>query len=117
VRSAGGDRASLKSSEDSRELSDQRILGSGEFVGAVFKESERLLERKYRPKKTIDDLIRQVTDKVGVSPELICSGSRQKNIRKPDRLLTGWLLKKLVIQPRRLQDSWGSAVWVSIKQL
>ncbi len=55
-------------------------MGSGDFVDATLSESEKLLERKYRPKKTIDDLIMVVAGKVGVSPELICSRSRQ---RKP----------------------------------
>jgi len=37
-----------------------------------------LLERKYKPKQTIDDLITVVADKVGISPELICSVNRQR---------------------------------------
>ena len=36
------------------------------------------LEKKYKPKRTIDDLIAVAADKVGVSPELICSRSRQR---------------------------------------
>ena len=60
------------------EKTDQRILGSGGFVGAVLQESERLLEKKYKPKQSIDDLIAVVAGKVGVSPELICSRSRQR---------------------------------------
>ena len=43
-------------------------------------QSEKLIERKYRPKKTIDDLIMVVAGKVGMSPELICSGSRKPMI-------------------------------------
>ena len=79
VRSAGGDTSVLFSKDkENRELSDQRILGGGDFVGAVLQESERLLEKKYKPKRTIDDLIAVVADKVGISPELICSGSRQR---------------------------------------
>jgi len=60
------------------EKTDQRILGSGGFVGAVLQESERMLEKKYKPKQSIDDLIAVVAGKVGVSPELICSRSRQR---------------------------------------
>ena len=60
------------------EKGDERILGSGDFVHATLHESEKLIERKYRPKKTIDDLIRVVSDKVGVSPEFICSRSRRR---------------------------------------
>ena len=79
IRSSGGDKTGLLGlKEEDREKSDQRILGSGGFVGAVLQESERLLEKKYKPKRTIDDLIAVVADKVGISPELICSGSRQR---------------------------------------
>jgi len=50
IRSSGGDTSVLspKRKED-RELSDERILGSGDFVGAVLQESERLLKKKYKP--------------------------------------------------------------------
>ncbi len=39
-----------------------------------------MLERKYRPKKAIEDLIKEVSESVGVSPELICSGRRQRKL-------------------------------------
>ena len=79
VRSAGGDTSVLSPKDkENRELSDQRVLGSGGFVGAVLQKSERLLEKKYKPKQTIDDLIMVVAGKVGVPPELICFRSKQK---------------------------------------
>ena len=79
IRSSGGDKAGLlRQKKEDREKSDQRILGSGGFVGAVLQKSERMLEKKYKPKQTIDDLIAVVSGKVGVSPELICSRSRQR---------------------------------------
>jgi len=34
-----------------RELSDQRILGGGDFVGTTLQQSERMLEKKYLPKR------------------------------------------------------------------
>ena len=68
----------MRRKREERELSDERILGGGDFVSAILQQSEKFLERKYRPKKTIDDLIMVVASKVGVSPELICSRSRQK---------------------------------------
>ena len=79
VRSAGVNKAGLLGrKKEEREKGDARILGSGDFVHVTLHQSEKLLERKYRPKKTIDDLIMVVAGKVGVSPELICSRSRQK---------------------------------------
>ncbi len=81
VRSSGGNKAGLLGRKnEEREKGDSRILGSGDFVNTTLHQSEKLLERKYRPKKMIDDLIMVVAGKVGVSPELICSRSRQ---RKP----------------------------------
>jgi len=89
VRSAGGDkRVLLGRKKEERELGDARILGSGNFVSATLQQSEKFLERKYRPKKTIDDLIMVVAGKVGVSPELICSRSRQKNHPKQELFLS-----------------------------
>jgi len=79
IRSGGGDkRGLLGRKKEERELSDERILGSGDLVHVTLHQSEKLLERKYRPKKTIDDLVMVVAGKVGVSPELICSRSRQR---------------------------------------
>ena len=78
-RSAGGDTAGLLGRKaEEREKGDARILGSGDFVNEALHRSEKLLERKYRPKKTMDDLMTAVADKVGMSPELICSRSRQR---------------------------------------
>jgi hypothetical protein len=36
--------------------SDQRILGSGEFVSLTLEQSEKILERKYLPKRPIEEL-------------------------------------------------------------
>ena len=79
VRSAGGEKVGLLGRKaEEREKGDARILGSGDFVNEALHRSEKLLERKYRPKKTMDDLMTAVADKVGMSPELICSRSRQR---------------------------------------
>ncbi len=81
VRSAGGDAAGLLGRKaEEREKGDARILGSGDFVETTLHQSEKLLERKYGPKKAIEDLIKDVSEVFGVSPELICSGSRKPKI-------------------------------------
>ena len=84
--------------KETRDLSTQRILGGGDFVGAVLLESERLLEKKYEPKRTIDNLIAVVADKVGISTELICSGSRQREYSEA-RSLVAWLAVEKVGHP------------------
>jgi len=73
--------------KESRELSDQRVLGSGGFVGAVLQESERVLEKKYKPKKPIEELVEDVAGRLGLKPELICSGSRKKEIAEARALV------------------------------
>ena len=91
VRSDSGDTSVLSPKDkENRELSDQRVLGSGGFacpvkcyltgVGAVLQKSERLLEKKYKPKQPIEELIEVVAGQLGLESKLICSGSRQKKI-------------------------------------
>ena len=91
VRSAGGDASVLFSKDkENRELSDQRVLGSGGFVGVVLQESERLLEKKYKPKRPIEELIEVVAGRLSLKPKLICSGSRQQKYSEA-RSLVAWL--------------------------
>ena len=66
-------RASWAGRKKSERRETQGFLGSGVFVNTTLHQSEKLLERKYRPKKAMDDLMTVVADKVGMAPELICS--------------------------------------------
>jgi hypothetical protein len=89
IRSSGGDKAGLLGQKkEDREKSDQRILGSGGFVGAVLQKSESLLEKKYKPKCPIEELIEVVAERLDLSPELICSGSRKRLISDARALLS-----------------------------
>ena len=91
IRSAGGDKAGLLGQKkEDREKSDQRILGSGDFVSATLQQSERILEKKYRPKRSIEELIEFVGGRLGLEPELICSGSRQKKLLRRGHWLHIW---------------------------
>jgi putative transposase len=79
VRSVGGDkRGLLGRKKEEREKGDERILGSGDFVNEILRQSERTLERRYLPKRPIEELVEIVAGKLGLKPELICSGSRQR---------------------------------------
>ena len=73
--------------KEDREKSDQRILGSGDFVSTTLQQSERILEKKYLPKRPIEELIEVVGGRLGLEPELICSGSRQKKIAEARALV------------------------------
>ena len=88
IRSSGGDKAGLLGlKEENREKSDQRILGSGDFVSTTLQQSERILEKKYLLKRPIEELIEFVAGRLGLKPELICSGSRQKKIAEARALV------------------------------
>jgi len=60
-----------------------KILGSGDFVSTTLQQSERILEKKYLLKRSIEELIEFVAGRLGLKPELICSGSRQKKHQRP----------------------------------
>ncbi|MFH1974641.1 MAG: MarR family EPS-associated transcriptional regulator [Pseudomonadota bacterium] len=88
IRSSGGDKAGLLGlKKEDREKSDQRILGRGDFVSTTLQQSERILEKKYLPKRPIEELIEFVGGKLSLTPELICSGSRQKKIAEARALV------------------------------
>jgi len=95
VRSAGGDRASLMGQKKKdRERADQRILGSGDFVSATLQQSEKILKKKYKPKRPIEELIEVVAGQMDLTPELICSGSRKKTISKARALVAYLAVEK-----------------------
>ncbi len=99
IRSAGGDRAGLLGQKkEDRERGDARILGSGDFVSATLQQSEKFLEKKYRPKRSIDDLIEFVGGRLDLKPELICSKNRQRQYSEA-RSLFAWLAVEEVGHP------------------
>jgi len=88
IRSSGGEKAGLLGQKkEERDKFDQRILGSGDFVSTTLQQSERILEKKYLPKRPIEELIEVVAERLDLSPELICSGSRKRLISDARALL------------------------------
>jgi len=69
---------------------DERILGSGDFVNETLKQSETLFEKKYLTKRPIEELVEIVAGKLGLKPELICSGNRQRQYSEA-RSVLAWL--------------------------
>jgi hypothetical protein len=88
VRSAGGKVSAL--SKEDREFSDERILGSGDFVKATLQQSERNLAEKYRPKHPLEELSALAAKRLSLAPERIRSGSRRKEYSQA-RALFAWL--------------------------
>jgi putative transposase len=99
VRSAGGDKAGLLGrSNEEREKGDARILGSGDFVSETLQQAEVKFENKYLPKRPIEELIEIVAGKLGLKPELICSGNRQRQYSEA-RSLVAWLAVEEIGHP------------------
>jgi hypothetical protein len=99
IRSAGGNKAGLLGrKKEEREKGDERILGSGDFVNETLQQAETLLEKKYLPKRPIEELIEIVAGKLGLKPELICSGNRQRQYSEA-RSVLAWLAVEEVGHP------------------
>ena len=83
---------------EEREKGDARILGSGDFVNDTLTQSETVLEKKYLPKRPIEELIEVVAGKLGLKPELICSGNRQRQYSEA-RSVLAWMAVEEVGHP------------------
>ncbi len=86
VRSLGGwsQVLGLRRQSD-REESDERVLGSGDFVQAILREAEERQLRQTRLRKRgkgIEDIIREESERRQVSSEELKKGSRRRKISK-----------------------------------
>jgi hypothetical protein len=87
-RSLGGRKAALTElKRGNKERSDSRVLGGGAFVDAALRHWEKRLEKKYRPKRPIGEIVEEVADIFELSPPLVCLGSRKKEICEARALL------------------------------
>jgi len=82
VRSAGGISALLGRDPGERESSDARILGSGDFVDSVLHEYERPGTATVN---TIDNILRDVSEKSGINCQLILGASRCRSVSSARR--------------------------------
>jgi len=83
IRSAGGVTAIVERQTEDRDLSDERILGGGDFVESVLHDSEHCSDRE---KSSIDEILNEVADKSGVSRELILGASRSRSVSRARKL-------------------------------
>jgi hypothetical protein len=79
IRSMGGIAAMLEGSAEERELSDERILGGGDFVESVLRNNDK---NWTSGKASIDDVLKDVSEKSGISREQILGPSRNRRISK-----------------------------------
>lgn len=86
VRSAGGDKAGLLGrKKKEREKGDERILGSGEFVGNILADSEKIEGYKLLKKVSLSELVEKVSTYLDADKDEVLSGNRrQKNCHARD---------------------------------
>jgi len=96
VRSAGGDTSVLSSNrKEDRELSDERILGSGDFVAFVIQDKNELEEKRLEKKIPLDELIRLVSDFLGIEKSEVFSRSRKRIIGKARALIAYYSIHEM----------------------
>ena len=79
IRSAGGERIGLLGlKKEECELSDDRILGSGHFVGDVLRKAEEKFETMTRKRMSLEELIAFVANSTGTSIEELKSTIRKR---------------------------------------
>ena len=83
VRSAGGEKAGLLGRKiEKRQLADERILGSGDFVAKVLEEANEFVERRTRYNISLAELIQRVCRRFKTEPRDLISPSRRRQLSK-----------------------------------
>ena len=83
IRSAGGDKRGLlgrKKEERERELADERILGSGDFVERVLSDLDQFDKNKIDRKISLSELLERISVFLGIEKEELLSGNRKQRI-------------------------------------
>jgi hypothetical protein len=79
VRSAGGNKAGLLGRKrEEREKGDPRILGSGEFVGNILADSEKIEGHKFLRKVSMSELVEKVSTYLDADKDEVLSGNRRR---------------------------------------
>lgn len=79
VRSAGGWEELRRRKPEERELGDERVLGSGEFVEALLDEAE---PDRCVPHKTVEEVLAEVSRAHGVGQKEILGPSRERRVTR-----------------------------------
>lgn len=96
VRSAGGDKKGLLGrKEEDRELSDQRILGSGHFVAEVLRAANEFEEKRIKKSIPIDQLADKITSYFGIKIDDILIKSQKSKISKARSIICYLAIKEM----------------------
>lgn len=81
IRSQGGDKSMLLGlGPEDREDSDQRILGSGDFVATIIHQSEEERSKKRTEVISLKNLTLKVSENVEIAPIAVLSPSRERKV-------------------------------------
>jgi putative transposase len=83
IRSAGGAQKVGRQRPEEREAADDRILGSGEFVEAVWRAAATVGVE--RPRRRWDDILKEIADRFGFETARILGGSRERRVSRARR--------------------------------
>ena len=79
--SAGGDKTGLLGrKKEERELADERILGSGDFVERVLSDLDQFDKNKIDRKISLSELLERISVFLGIEKEELLSGNRKQRI-------------------------------------
>jgi REP element-mobilizing transposase RayT len=122
VRSLGGwsKVLSLRNRGEEAEY-DSRILGSGEFVQAVMRDAEEEIARQVRNRgtKTVEEIIRRMCKRSGVSEKELRSGSQRRRISKVRTEIACYLSREMGISMAEMARRLGvgtSAIAMAIRR-
>lgn len=96
VRSAGGDKTGLLGQkEEDKELSDQRILGSGDFVAEVLRAADEFEEKRIKKSIPIDQLADKITSYFDIKIDDILIKSQKIKISKVRSIVCYLAIKEM----------------------
>jgi len=99
IRSAGGwESVEALSAMDGHEKSDERILGSGEFVESILAEHQEALERRYALKAegmSVDKVAERVAQILDMPVARVWSPGKQRELVRARSLLCCWAVREL----------------------
>ena len=78
IRSAGGVTEVLRRRPEEREAADERILGAGAFVEAVWRASDD--RRSQSPRRSWPEILKETAERFGVEPDRMVSGARNRAV-------------------------------------
>jgi putative transposase len=101
LRSIGGwSTLAVNRSKGLRLMSDERILGSSEFVEDVLKKADEEYDRRtlaQREGQDLDTLVNRISDYFGIDKEALKSSSKQREVCRARRLLCYFAVSKLMM--------------------